>query len=118
MKKTQKYTAIFLLNFFMSLIYWFWQLVVNLVIGLNDFTYSSKEAYIYEPAEVYYMLYLLLFIYIVVVVLINVCILNGWIRKKYEVDIMKCAVLAILGFNILFIMWFTRYILAVCFNIY
>lgn len=56
MKKTQKYTAIFLLNFFMSLIYWFWQLVVNLVIGLNDFTYSSKEAYIYEPAEVYYML--------------------------------------------------------------
>lgn len=38
--------------------------------------------------------------------------------KKYEVDIMMCAVLAILGFNILFIMWFTRYILAVCFKIY
>ena len=78
MKKTQKYTAIFLLDFFMSLIYWFWQLVVNLVIGLNDFTYSSKEAYIYEPAEVYYMLYLLLFIYIVVGVFKKLFIFNCW----------------------------------------
>lgn len=78
MKKTQKYTAIFLLNFFMSLIYWFWQLVVNLVIGLNDFTYSSKEAYIYEPAEVYYMLYLL-FVYLYCRCCFNQCMYFKWL---------------------------------------
>ncbi len=47
MKKVLKYTAIFLLNFFMSFIYWFWQLVMSFATGLGDFTYSSKEAYIY-----------------------------------------------------------------------
>ncbi len=118
MKKVLRYTAIFLLNFFMSFIYWFWQFVVNFAMGLDDFTYSSKEAYIYEPVRSYYILYLLLFIYILVIVLINVCILNRWIRKKYKIDIMKYTALAILGFNILFIMWFAQYILAVCFNIY
>lgn len=118
MKKVLRYTAIFLLNFFMSFIYWFFQSAFNFVMGLDDFIYPSKEAYIYEPVRSYYILYLLLFIYILVIVLINVCILNGWLRKKYEVDIMKYTVLAILGFNILFIMWFTQYILAVCFNIY
>ena len=95
MKKVLRYTAIFLLNFFMSFIYWFFQSAFNFVMGLDD-----------------------LVLYIIVIVLINVCILNGWLRKKYEVDIMKYTVLAILGFNILFIMWFTQYILAVCFNIY
>ncbi|MCI5654941.1 MAG: hypothetical protein MR300_00595 [Ruminococcus sp.] len=118
MKKVLKYTAIFLLNFFMSFIYWFWQLVMSFATGLGDFTYSSKEAYIYAPARSYYMMYLILVFYIIIVVLINVCILNGWLRKKYEIDIMKYTVLAILGFNILFIMWFAQYILAVCFNIY
>lgn len=120
MKKVLKYTAIFLLNFFMSFIYWFWQLVMSFATGLGDFTYSSKEAYIYiyAPARSYYMMYLILVFYIIIVVLINVCILNGWLRKKYEIDIMKYTILAILGFNILFIMWFAQYILAVCFNIY
>ena len=131
MKKVLRYTAIFLLNFFMSFIYWFFQSAFNFVIfsilysisfnfvmGLDDFIYPSKEMYVYGPADSYYMMYLILVLYIIVIVLINVCILNGWLRKKYEVDIMKYTVLAILGFNILFIMWFTQYILAVCFNIY
>lgn len=118
MKKVLRYTAIFLLNFFMSFIYWFFQSAFNFVMGLDDFIYSSKEMYVYRPADSYYMMYLILVLYIIVIVLINVCILNGWLRKKYEVDIMKYTVLAILGFNILFIMWFTKYILAVCFNIY
>lgn len=118
MKKVLRYTAIFLLNFFMSFIYWFFQSAFNFVMGLDDFIYSSKEMYVYRPEDSYYMMYLILVLYIIVIVLINVCILNGWLRKKYEVDIMKYTVLAILGFNILFIMWFTKYILAVCFNIY
>lgn len=118
MKKVLRYTAIFLLNFFMSFIYWFFQSAFNFVMGLDDFIYPSKEAYIYEPVRSYYILYLLLFIYILVIVLTNVCILNKWIRKKYKIDIMKYTALAILGFNILFIMWFAQYILAVCFNIY
>lgn len=118
MKKVLRYTAIFLLNFFMSFIYWFFQSAFNFVMGLDDFIYPSKEMYVYGPADSYYMMYLILVLYIIVIVLINVCILNGWLRKKYEVDIMKYTVLAILGFNILFIMWFTQYILTVCFNIY
>ena len=106
MTKRVTYISTFFLNFLMSIGYWYLLLAYSLVIGLDDFMYPSREAYIYSPAKSYYGLYIFVFIYITVVVLLNMLIVNRWIRKKYRFNTVFYAIIAIVGFNILFIAGF------------
>ena len=103
MTRRVTYISTFFLNFLMSIGYWFFLFGCNFAIGLDDFMYPSREAYIYSPAKSYYKLYIFVFIYITVVVLLNMLIVNRWIRKKYRFNTVFYAITAIVGFNILFI---------------
>ena len=118
MTRRVTYISTFFLNLLMSIVYWYFLLTYNLVIDLDDFMYPPREVDIYSPAKSYYELYIFVFIYITVVVLLNMLIVNRWIRKRYEFNTVFYMIIAILGFNILLVAYVIFWLFIVLLMLY